>query len=248
MARLIDIKNTMIQMFPEGVLNDTTWEYGFKFDFDKEIRSIAYATNLTPFTIAKAIENNAELLITHHDAWSFMNEQRAACNKLLAENEINHCFFHTPLDAAEFGTSYSLADELGMEDKKFTVPYHGLLIGVAGNVKEQPFDVFVDLCEKVLGVKVRGYQNNDGLCSRVLVVTGGGNDTDCLDSAVAEQCDTYITGEYSMYLQQYAEFHGINLIIGGHTKTEIIGVRHFANKIASYFDDVKICEIDEPHY
>ena len=63
-----------------------------------------------------------------------------------------------------------------------------------------------------------------------------------------ENCDTYITGEYGMYLQHYAQFHKINLIIGSHTKTEIIGVRSFVNKIISHFDDLSVFEIDEPSY
>ena len=248
MAKLIDIKNTIIKLFPENVLNDTTWEYGFRFNFDNEINRISYSTNLTPFTITKAIENNADILITHHDAWPFMNEQKAYCNKLLEDNKINHCFFHTPLDAAEFGTSYGLANALGVKNKKFTVPYFGHLVGIAGNIEQQPLNNLVERCEKVLGEKVRSYKNNDNLCSRILIATGGGNETNCLDSAISEKCDTYITGEYGMYLQHYAEYHGINLIIGSHTKTEIIGVRNFVKRIITYFDDLKIYEIDEPNY
>ena len=248
MSNLFDIQNTIIKLFPEGALTDDIWVNGFKFNFDREIKRISYATNLTPFTITKAIENNSELLITHHDAWPFMKEQKLYCNKLLEDNKLNHCFFHTPLDAAEFGTSSSLASLLGMENKKFTLPYFGYLVGIAGSIKEQPFNDFVKLCEDVLCETVRSYQNNNNLCARVLVATGGGNETTCLDSAISEKCDTYITGEYGMYLQHYAEYHGINLIIGSHTKTEIIGVRNFVNKISTRFDDLVVFEIDEPNY
>jgi len=248
MAKLFDIKNTIIKMFPENALTDDIWENGFKFNFDNEISRISYSTNLTPYTIAKAIENNAGILLTHHDAWPFMNEQRVCCNKLLEDNKINHCFFHTPLDAAEFGTSSSLANALGMENKKFTLPYFGHLVGVAGIIKKQPFNDLVGMCEEILCENVRSYKNNNSLCSRVLVATGGGNETKCLDSAISEKCDTYITGEYGMYLQHYAEYHGINLIIGSHTKTEILGVRNFVNKIITFFDDLEAFEIDEPNY
>jgi len=247
MADLTDIKNTIINMF-SNKLTDDIWENGFKFDFDKKINRIAYATNLTPFTINKAAEYDAGLLITHHDAWPFMNEQKAYCNKLLADNKINHCFFHTPLDATEFGTSSSLADALGMTNKKFTLPYHGYLTGVAGDITKTPLNDLINLCEKILLEKARAYKNNAGLCERILIAAGGGNDTKCLDSAIFEKCDTYITGEYGMYLQHYAEYNGINLIIGSHTKTEIIGVRNFVNKIAAYFSDLDVFEIDEPNY
>jgi len=39
-----------------------------------------------------------------------------------------------------------------------------------------------------------------------------------------------------------------NLTIGGHTKTEIIGVGNFVNRMTSYFDDLETLEIDEPNY
>ena len=248
MPTLAEIKNAIIKMFPEGALKDTTWEYNFKFNFEKKIQKIAYATNFTPFVINKAAECGADLLITHHDAWPFMKEQREHCEKLLNENQLNHCFFHTPLDAAEFGTSASLADALGITNKKRTLPYFGHLVGVAGNIEKQSFESLVEKCEKILGEKVRSFKNHDNEYSKILVATGGGHETSCLDSAIEENCDTYVTGEYLMYLQHYAEFHKINLIIGSHTKTELQGVRNFVKKIANNFNDLELVEIDEPNY
>ena len=248
MANLVNIKTTIISMFPENALNDTTWEYGFKFNYDRDIKSIAYSTNFTPFTIAKAFEGKADLLITHHDAWPFMNEQKEYCNKLLEDYQLNHCFFHTPLDAAEFGASSSLAKALKMKDRYFSVPYHGKLCGVAGIIDKTEFTDLINLCEKVLCEKVRTFKNNDILCSKILICTGGGNDIESFDNAITERCDTYITGEYGMYLQHYAQFHKINLIIGSHTKTEIIGVRSFVNEIIFHYDDLSVFEIDEPSY
>ena len=132
--------------------------------------------------------------MTHHDAWPFMNAQKEYCNKLLDDNKMNHCFFHTPLDAAEFGTSASLADALGVTNKKFTLPYFGHLVGVAGNIDKQPFEDLIKKCEEVLDEKVRSFKNNDNICSKILIATGGGHETTCLDSAIEENCDTYITG------------------------------------------------------
>ena len=243
-----DIKDAIIKLFPADVLKDTTWEYGFKCDFDRDVKVIAYATNLTPFTINCAIDAGADMLITHHDAWPFMNAQREHCHKMLIDNKINHCFVHTPLDAAEFGTSSSLARDLGVFDTKKTAEYFGHLCGVAGKISEQSFEQFVQNCERVLGEKVRSFKNNNNPVSRVLVVTGGGNETKNLDNAIAENCDTYITGEYGMYLQHYAQFHNINLVIGSHTKTEIIGVRNFVKEILKGFENIKAVEIDEPEY
>ena len=101
---------------------------------------------------------------------------------------------------------------------------------------------------KILGEKTRSYKNNDNDVSKILIVTGGGNDVSNLDYAIAGKCDTYITGEYGMYLQHYANFHKINLVVGSHTKTEIIGVRNFVNELTKVFNNIKAFEIDEPNY
>ena len=252
MTTVKEIEKKIRNLFPQVVLNNTTWEYGFKFDYDKPITKIAYATNLTPFTITSAVEQGAELLITHHDAWPFMKKQREHCFELLTTHKLNHCFVHTPLDAAEFGTSHSLARDLGAKNLKPSVPddefNSGLFYGVVAEIKSQPFEEFIALCEKVLQAKVKAFKNTDKPVKKICIITGGGNKTAYMDSAVDEKCDTFITGEYSMYIQHYGDFHGINLISGGHTRTEIIGVRNFVRRIVDDLPKVKIYEIKEPNY
>jgi len=248
MAKLNDIKDFIVKLFNKDVLEKSQGDFAFKFDFEKEIKMIAYSTNLTLFTINTGASAGADLLITHHDAWEFLGEQRDYCYKLLNDKKLNHCFIHTPLDAAEFGTSQSIAQGLNLENKKFTAFYHGLLVGVAGDLKKMTFEELVKRCEAVLCEKVRIFRNNSQNPSRILIVTGGGCETRFIDDAVNERCDTYITGEYNMYLQHYAEFRNVNLIIGSHTKTEIIGVRSLVNKILTQFKDIKAFEIIEPSY
>jgi putative NIF3 family GTP cyclohydrolase 1 type 2 len=40
-------------------------EYGFTNQIERDNKRVAYATNLTPETIEKAIQANADLLLTH---------------------------------------------------------------------------------------------------------------------------------------------------------------------------------------
>ena len=248
MAKLNEIREFLMELFDKDVLEKAVEEYAFKFDFDREIKKIAYSTNLTPFTINKASDFCADLLMTHHDAWEFLGAQRQYCYKLLNDKKINHCFIHLLLDAAQFGTSASIADALNLENKKFAVLYSGLLVGVAGDIKELPFEKLVKKCETVLCEKVRSFKNNHRNVSRILITTGGGCETRFIDDAANEHCDTYITGEYNMYLQHYAEYKKVNLIIGSHTKTEILGVRSLVDKLSTKFKDIEIFEIIEPSF
>ena len=75
--------------------------------------SIGYATTLTPDVIRQAAERNIELLVTHHNAWEFMREERTACQSLLAQHQISHIWCHAPLDRVGFGTSAALLNLAG---------------------------------------------------------------------------------------------------------------------------------------
>ncbi len=85
----------------------------------------------------------------------------------------------------------------------------------------------------VLGEPVRSFKNNDRDIRRVCVATGGGNMTQDLKCAADSGCDAYVTGEYVLYSQQYARFAGMDLFIGSHTNTEILGAQSLAVKLAA---------------
>ena len=69
---------------------------------------IGFATTLTPAVIRQAINQNINLLVTHHDVWDFMLDERSISLELLNQHKISHVWCHAPLDAAEFGTTASL--------------------------------------------------------------------------------------------------------------------------------------------
>jgi putative NIF3 family GTP cyclohydrolase 1 type 2 len=252
MRNLDEIKKTLIGFFPKETLQDTTWEYDFKFNFDKDINVIAYATNFTPHTIQNAIKNGADLLITHHDSWPFMAKQREFCEKLRNKGKLNHCFFHTPLDHVEFGTNGALIDAIGGKNKKSTCLARRINIGYACDVTPQTLNDLVKKVNKAINEKTRVFVNNNDLVKKVLVVTGGlgSEPTKRIDCALEENCDTFITGEYKLSLQQYAEFNNVNLIVGSHTNTEFLGVENLVKKLHSIpqFQGIKTFAIKEPNY
>jgi putative NIF3 family GTP cyclohydrolase 1 type 2 len=159
-----------------------------------------------------------------------MKEQ---CLSLLKENNIAHAFFHAPLDDAVFGTSSALADALKLTETYKEIPYGEIyLAGVIG-VLENPIDFgqFEKSLSDILGEPIRAFKNNRKPVHKICVATGGGNMTTDIKIAVVNDCDTYITGEYSLYSQQYSKFAGINLMVGSHTNTEILGVFQLVNKL-----------------
>lgn len=242
------VKETLMQLFDIEKLNTLPGEWGFFNEQDRDITRIAYATNLSAHNIREASRNQAELLLTHHDSWEFVYRLKPCCNQLLEKAGITHAFFHAPLDDADFGTSASLAKALGLTGLKKVMPYAGIYYGgVAGDMEPVGFAAFAGRLTGILEEEIRCFQNHDRPIRKVAVAAGGGNMTTEMRIAAEQGCDTYVTGEYVLYSQQYAELTGMNLFVGSHTNTEILGVRSMAERICGN-TDVQLIRLTEPNY
>ena len=242
------LKADLMGMFDEKKLHMLPQEWGFLNEFDREINTIGYAVNLTEAVIEKSRPKQIEFLVTHHDSWEFIFGLKESCNLILEKNGITHAYFHAPLDDAEFGTSASLAKALGMRGLEKVMPYADIYYGgVTGEVEPVDFNVFSEMLTDILKEQVRCYQNNANPVRKVAVAAGGGNMTTEMRIAAEAGCDTYVTGEYVLYSQQYAQHVGMNLFVGSHTNTEILGVESLVQKIAGD-KEIRIIKIDEPNY
>ena len=160
---------------------------------------------------------------------------------------MTHAFFHAPLDDADFGTSASLAQALGMKGCKKVMPYREQYYGgVAGEIDPTDFESFAASLSHILQENVRCHRNNDRPVCRIAVAAGGGNMTSDMRTAVELGCDTYVTGEYALYSQQYAGFCGMNLFVGSHTNTEILGVKSMAERLTCG-GKIELIRIREPN-
>lgn len=101
--------------------------------------------------------------------------------------------------------------------------------------------------EAVLQEPVLVWRNHSRLIRRVGMVTGGGNSTHDVHEAVEKDCDVYLTGERVLYTVQYAKFAGINLVVGSHTFTEILGVKSLAQKLKEAFPALVVVKVQEEH-
>ncbi|MBS7007620.1 Nif3-like dinuclear metal center hexameric protein [Anaerostipes sp.] len=242
------LKGILTGMFDSGKLQMLPQEWGFYNEIEREIRCIGYATNLTREIIEQASRERVDFLITHHDSWEFIYGLKKCCNRLLDENKITHAFFHAPLDDADFGTSASLAKALGIRNIKKVMPYAEVYYGgVTGEINPVSFDLFSNRLADVLQENIRCFRNSDQLIKKVAVAAGGGNMTSEMKIASEAGCDTYVTGEYVLYSQQYAQHVGMNLFVGSHTNTEILGVESLVRGITKG-TDIRLVRIKEPNY
>lgn len=223
-------------------------EYGFTNRSKDEFYKVGYATNLTLETIEEAKKYGVNMMITHHAAWSFIHGMEEACIKKLREYKMNHFWIHLPLDFVEFGTCASLFHEINIDEIiEHSVYEEEELPGIGEYVKPISFSQLVDRVEGALEEKVKAWQNNDKEVKRVAILTGAGNNTNLIKQALERGCDTYITGEKTLYTVQYAKFAKVNLIVGSHTFTEIFGVESFAKRLKELDSSLQIVRLQEEH-
>lgn len=248
--KMNDFENLIIQLFGvwlEEFENDG--EYGFTHKVEKEIKVIAYATNLTPETVEKAYNSRADLLITHHDAWDFVYGMKEACVDELRKHVISHYFSHYPLDFVEFGTSTALFEKIKIDEITTfsTFKDNQEFPGIGLYHKPISFMKLKERLEQVLGEPVKAWENHDRPINKVGILTGAGNHTALIQYAKKQDCDAYITGEQSLYSVQYAKFAGIHLFVGSHTFTEIFGVENLVVRVKEIYPNVKMVRLQEEH-
>lgn len=223
-------------------------EFGVTCDACKDITRIGYATNLTPEVIEAARERKVDLIVTHHDAWSFLYGMKEACLDLLNRYGMSHIYAHLPLDAAEFGTAAALVGAFGAQVEEKVMLYEGYLCGRTGSLPEpMDFQAFVARVQDVCGEKVFAWKNSDKPVKKIGLVPGGGIRTDYVKECVDHHCDVFITGEKLLYTIEYAKFAGIHMIVGSHTVTEVFGVQALVEKLREKFPDVQSVQIPESH-
>ena len=214
-----------------------TGEFGYVVNSEENITRIGYATNLNQIVATKAIVANVDALITHHDVWDFLYEMRTDTLGLLEEKSISHCFVHLPLDAADFGNAVSLCQKMGFEIKDSFAYFEDLPCGrVCECPSPIPLSTIASQLKEVTGDSVKIWTHNTSEVRRVGVATGAGNLTNRIKEAADKGCDTYITGESSLYTVDYARYRGINLLIGTHTHTELPGLESLCDRLKQYTD------------
>ncbi|SEN96293.1 dinuclear metal center protein, YbgI/SA1388 family [Mesobacillus persicus] len=237
------------KLFAKELLEELDDDYGFTNKSKNSISTIGYATNLSIETIEKAAKNNVDLMVTHHDAWDFIYGLKEECLKKLQEHNISHFWIHGPLDFCEFGTCTSLMNVVGIDNIiKYSVYDNGAVPGIGQFSEPIDFNLLIQKMRDELEEPVRAWKNNDTKVKKVGVLTGAGHSSNHIKMAVEEGCDTYITGEATLYTIQYAQFVGINLLVGSHTFTEIFGVESLANKLQNLDKDIKLVKLEEEHF
>ena len=251
MATVADILNFVETLAPRAMKMD--WDNvgllcGRR---DQEVKIVLVA--LDPFrnVIAEAIEEHAQLILTHHplifrDDLSAVNEdtETGRCLLTLIENGIAAINAHTNLDLAPGGINDVLARTLGLSEIAVLSPAgtdaegrpYGLLR--SGTVEEMPLSGFLAFVKRSLGCDGLRYVD----CGKPVrkVAVGGGSCADGMFDALAAGCDTLVTADCKYNQFRTAYEIGINLIDAGHFHTENPTMPVLAAKLQAAFPEISV--------
>ncbi len=206
-----------------------------------EIKRVLIALDCTTLTAREAIDQGADLLVTHHPQFfhgvksiGFSSPITGAA-ALLLRHGVGHFAAHTNLDAAEGGVNDTLARMLELSDVKPIPPEN---IGRVGILPEPiKLSELAKRCNRLLGSH-GGYTGDpDQIVSRVAVLGGsGGGD---IEYAQATGAQAYLTGEAKHNQILEAQERKLALILCGHYATEQVVLKSLRDRLQILAPDVQ---------
>ncbi|MDO4301753.1 MAG: Nif3-like dinuclear metal center hexameric protein [Clostridia bacterium] len=217
-------------------------------DSNCEVKKAVIALDCSAAVIDEAVSIGADMIITHHPfifkAVKNLNFDTPLSVKIakVIKNDIIVYSAHTNLDIADFGTNYTLAKLLELEN------VHGLVsmgndsyMGRYGNLRnELKFGDLIDFVkEKLCAEKLVVNGDMDTAINKVALCTGAGADFEFMAEAKKKGCQAYITGDVGYHDAQIAEDLGMCLIDGTHYLTEVIVVDTLYKILSDKFKEVE---------
>ncbi len=210
---------------------------GLQVGGNHEVKKIALAVDASLVTFEKAKE--ADLLIVHHGLYwgkpiPIVDSMYERVKSLL-ENNVALYAAHLPLDLhPELGNNAQGLKLLGLKASGEFGNYHGVNIGFEFEIPEtMGLLEFKKLFEEKLGTSSTLWDFGPSKIKCGAYVSGDA--ISLLPEAIEKGLDIFITGEprHSSYWSAYEA--GINVLFGGHYKTETLGVKALGKHLEEKF-------------
>lgn len=212
---------------------------GLVVDNKGEVNKIALAVDASLDAFKETGKIGADFLLVHHGLWwgkpfplSGWTYERI---KLLLEKNIALYVAHLPLDAhPELGNNVQAAKLLNWPIKRDFAEHNGFFFGkeIFFDSPRRLEDVVNELRDK-LKTKPIVWDFGSKRVRRVGYVAGGA--VEILPRVIAEDLDTYITGEPAHSYYWMAKEEKINVIFVGHYLSETLGVKAVGKHLKQKF-------------
>ena len=222
----ISISNELVKAF-NGYDNS-----GIIASVEDEIKGVIFTLDLTEKSVETAIENGANLIVTHHPAiYAPIKTVDGALLKCI-QNKIGVISMHLNLDACNDGIDYHLANGLGgVEQKIVTELSSGCGYGRVFEFNES-FNSLKKRYQEVFNTdKVMAFGNLDKKIKKVASFCGSGLDINEVDGL--SYVDAFVSADIKHHVILYALERGKCVLQVSHYSSEVYGFRKFYNEIKS---------------
>ena len=214
---------------------------GLLVDAGAPVDGVLTTLDITPAVVREAVENDCQLIVSHHPVIFHPIKQLAAADvpAQLMKNGISAICMHTNLDAAEGGVNDTLSDILGIAADGRESFAEGC--GRIGTTMPTTVEALARFCADTLHSGVR-YVNGDKPVTRLAEVSGGGGSY--LQEAIDRGADCLVTGEAAHHIALLAKERGVGLVVAGHWGTEHAIANVLAARISAAFPQLTVAHAE----
>ncbi len=221
---------------------------GLQVKGSEDVQKIVFSVDASMELFEKAKAKKCNLVIVHHGLfWKGIKDSfnlRKKAIAFLKRNGISLYASHHPIDSnITYGNNSELARIIKAKNlKKFGLS-HGLVWGWQGIIKPISLNKAVSVYNKALKTKFQIFNFGKSKIKSIAFCSGGG--TFWMDEAKKKKIDLIVTGEMKHMLYHKAKELKLNIIAGGHYKTEMVGVKALMELLKEKFK-IKTEFIDVP--
>ncbi|MCX7911119.1 MAG: Nif3-like dinuclear metal center hexameric protein [Endomicrobia bacterium] len=218
---------------------DDTSLNGVQVEGKSNTKKILFAVTYSKEIGEYASKNEFDMIITHHGIfWGKIQPIKGIFKeriKPLIENNINLLTYHIPLDAhPKIGNNISIIKLLKCEKAIPFANYKGRKIGFIGIYKKPKKLIEIEeIIKTKINHKILHLKFGKPNINKIAVLSGEGSAY--IEEALNAGVDLYITGEIPQYIYPITKESKLNLIIAGHTQTEVFGLQNLKKLISKKF-------------
>ncbi|MBN1051249.1 Nif3-like dinuclear metal center hexameric protein [Clostridium botulinum] len=249
MVLVKDIANIIEEKAPKFLKEDFDNVGLMVGDNNKEVKSVLLALDCTKKVIKEAIDNNVDLIITHHPL-IFKKPKSIINGDLLGDkvidlikNDISLYSCHTNLDSAKGGINDTLIELLDLKYNKIIESSNikgfeecglGRIVELEKNINIE--EIVRMLKDKLKINNMRVVKGNKNI-NKLAIINGSGQDFFYMCKELDVNC--IITGDTTYHFASDFKEYGINIIDAGHFSTEWLAFIKSLDFLEYKFKEVK---------
>lgn len=254
-----EIIQLMNKWAPPTLIED--WDNtGFQIgDDNKEVNKILVALDLSGEVCKKAIDEDFQMIITHHplifkplSSITTSNYKENLIYNLIKKDIVVYNA-HTNLDKTDGGVNHQLGKILGLYNDtplgfSESLPQFGF--GRVGDIEKTQLKNYINVIKDKLDIDyLKVYGNQEREVQRVAVC--GGSGSEFIMDAYRKGACIYITGDIKYHDAQLGTELGLTIIDAGHYHTEKIilpFIKEYLERESKYRLDIEIWDQPSPTY